>query len=372
MRFRNRIAPLSAVAIAMVFAGCAVIDSEPDGTITGGNVTEPGIGGVPQPGNYRASWVNTEPPHPTPSLPLIMAVVNQEGSGWFDAGCNIVTANFEPNSIAHGQLVDFGCPSESAQSILAESLAGDYLRLSEDSFQVGYLVFNLAHFELPPYPLPGAYDVILLPESRQIADANVTENGTVEFFAGCNRIGLDLATNNEVESIYSTDTLCDSVTETWDEGALLSNLNAGSEIQMLSENVFELDNLRFLARPDLNRVNATWRIDPESNLSPSDLEVDVLVTRIACNSGVTGFVNPPEFAEIEDSLYITFTVGPRTLGGAFCPSNNEVPYTIYLGGGLQHFSLVDGICKLPENLQTSFCRTPIRWEPDTGIVEMAW
>lgn len=79
------------------------------------------------------------------------------------------------------------------------------------------------------------------------------------------------------------------------------------------------------------------------------------VTRLECNSGVTGEVNDPRVEESEQTVTITFTVSPSKAGGADCQSNDAVPYEVQLSNPLRGRTLVDGACASTEAGETTFC-----------------
>lgn len=88
---------------------------------------------------------------------------------------------------------------------------------------------------------------------------------------------------------------------------------------------------------------AVWRPAIGGVPDPRASTVDVLVTRVSCNSGVTGDVVAPSVQDIGDRVVVTFEVTPEVQAGT-CPSNDWVPYRIELGGPLGGRRLVDGRC----------------------------
>jgi hypothetical protein len=87
---------------------------------------------------------------------------------------------------------------------------------------------------------------------------------------------------------------------------------------------------------------ATWRLDPSFTVTPETRTLHVLVTRLGCNTGVTGVVNPPDLSAGTNNVRITFTV-EHSAGGR-CPGNDEVPYTVDLSMAVGVRLLYDGAC----------------------------
>lgn len=72
--------------------------------------------------------------------------------------------------------------------------------------------------------------------------------------------------------------------------------------------------------------------------------IDVLVSRMGCNSGVTGEVLEPEVEESADEVVVRFRVSPGEPAEANCPDNVEEAYTLVLDERLGQRRLVDGEC----------------------------
>jgi hypothetical protein len=89
---------------------------------------------------------------------------------------------------------------------------------------------------------------------------------------------------------------------------------------------------------------ATWRLAPSQTLDANTTTFSALVTRLGCNSGVTGDVNNPDIELTDDQVVITFTVSPGEPSSAACQGNNQVAYTVELPEGLGDRALVDGEC----------------------------
>lgn len=101
---------------------------------------------------------------------------------------------------------------------------------------------------------------------------------------------------------------------------------------------------------------AVWALRPNSSIDRSSTTFTALVSRLGCNSGVTGKVLAPEIQMSKSAVVVTFSVAPGKPGGANCQGNNEVAYEVDLGEPLLDRKLVDGQC-LPggEAVTTSFC-----------------
>lgn len=109
---------------------------------------------------------------------------------------------------------------------------------------------------------------------------------------------------------------------------------------------------------------AVWFLAPDRTPAASSTSLAVLVSRLDCNSGVTGEVLPPEIRKSESEIVVTFAVAPRSPGAASCQSNNQVPYEVDLGEPIGRRSLIDGEC-LPggQAATTSHCASGPRRHP---------
>jgi hypothetical protein len=110
---------------------------------------------------------------------------------------------------------------------------------------------------------------------------------------------------------------------------------------------------------------AVWELQPDKPLSVSSISFTALVSRLACNSGVTGAVLAPNVQIRPAEVVVTFQVEPGNPHGGNCQGNNWVPYEVELSEPIGHRSLIDGEC-LPgqEAERTSFCRPDgRRWSP---------
>ncbi|WP_139217883.1 hypothetical protein [Micromonospora phaseoli] len=110
---------------------------------------------------------------------------------------------------------------------------------------------------------------------------------------------------------------------------------------------------------------AVWSLGPDQSLQRSSTKFIALVSRLGCNSGVTGQVLAPEIHKSESEVVVAFSVAPKQPGAAACPGNDQVPYEVDLGEPLRDRALADGQC-LPGGgaVTTSFCATgPTRFRP---------
>lgn len=110
---------------------------------------------------------------------------------------------------------------------------------------------------------------------------------------------------------------------------------------------------------------AVWDLGPSSGIDGSSTTFTALVSRLSCNSGVTGEVLAPDIQFSESTVAVTFSVAPAGPGGGDCQGNEEVAYEVALGEPLLDRNLVDGQC-LPggEAVNTSACAPdPTRHKP---------
>ena len=110
---------------------------------------------------------------------------------------------------------------------------------------------------------------------------------------------------------------------------------------------------------------ASWRITPGEEVSPASIQLQVLVTRVGCNSGVTGNVEEPEIEVTSDRVTVTFVVTPGEPGSATCPGNPDVPFLLTLPEPLGSRALADGQCLTNGDVaSTAFCADGgLRYEP---------
>ena len=110
---------------------------------------------------------------------------------------------------------------------------------------------------------------------------------------------------------------------------------------------------------------AVWTLAERTAVTGSSTRFVALVTRLECNSGVTGGVLPPDVLVTDTEVVVTFAVEPREAGNADCQGNDQVAHDVLLDEPLGARTLVDGQC-LPgaEAATTSHCRQGgTRWEP---------
>lgn len=110
-------------------------------------------------------------------------------------------------------------------------------------------------------------------------------------------------------------------------------------------------------------VTATWRLAPGAEPDAAATSIDVLVTRLECNSGVTGTVDEPQVEALDGEVVITITVSPGTPVAADCQGNDEVPATVLLPEALGDRLLVDGACRTTRASSTVSCESEIRFAP---------
>ena len=97
-------------------------------------------------------------------------------------------------------------------------------------------------------------------------------------------------------------------------------------------------------------------LKPGQTLQGSSTRFTALVSRLDCNSGVTGQVLAPHIRLSESAIVVTFTVAPKQSGDATCPGNAQVATEADLGEPLRGRALKDGQC-LPGGQAggTAFC-----------------
>lgn len=99
-------------------------------------------------------------------------------------------------------------------------------------------------------------------------------------------------------------------------------------------------------------VDAVWRLPDGVQPDPTAKSFAVEVSRVGCNSGVTGEVLAPTVEEVNQEVVVTFTVLPETTGAVDCQGNDWVPSTVRLSEALGERSLYDGEC-LPSATATA-------------------
>lgn len=103
-------------------------------------------------------------------------------------------------------------------------------------------------------------------------------------------------------------------------------------------------------------ADASWKLAPDQDVGPTSKQLDLLVTRVGCNSGVTGEVQEPKIEVKSDRIIVTFMVSPGEPGSANCQGNPEVPYRLALPEPLGERALADGQCLNNDDVaRTSFC-----------------
>lgn len=102
-------------------------------------------------------------------------------------------------------------------------------------------------------------------------------------------------------------------------------------------------------------AEATWDVAPDQSLDADTTTFTALVTRLGCNSGVTGEANEPAIEVTDAQVVITFTVSPGEPSSATCPSNDQVSYDVELPEVLGSRELIDGACESGEAKGTEPC-----------------
>ena len=112
-------------------------------------------------------------------------------------------------------------------------------------------------------------------------------------------------------------------------------------------------------------ADASWTLAPGQEVGPTSEQLQVLVTRVGCNSGVTGEVEEPEVEVKSDRVIVTFVVSPGEPGSADCQGNPEVPFLLTLPEPLGNRALADGQCLGNDEVAgTAFCADGgLRYQP---------
>lgn len=115
----------------------------------------------------------------------------------------------------------------------------------------------------------------------------------------------------------------------------------------------------------VDTADASWTLAPGQEVGPTSTQLQVLVTRVGCNSGVTGEVEEPEVEVKSDRVVVTFVVTPGEPGSANCQGNPEMPFLLTLPEPLGNRALADGQCLTNDDVaSTAFCADGgLRYEP---------
>lgn len=151
--------------------------------------------------------------------------------------------------------------------------------------------------------------------------------------------------------------------------ALISAASAAAILgtYMLVSQVGGTEDANPLASITLEGDPAFWILDPGSEVSARSTAIEVLVSRLACNSGITGEILGPQVAASATKITVTFAVSPDSDGG-FCVFNDQVPVRVDLGGPIGERVLVDGGCLGPRSPDgDATCNgqeggPPVRWD----------
>lgn len=109
---------------------------------------------------------------------------------------------------------------------------------------------------------------------------------------------------------------------------------------------------------------AIWDLAPQQTLDANTTTFTAMVTRLSCNSGVTGEPNDPAIDVTGDQVVITFTVSPGEPSNADCQGNDQVSQEVELPEALGDRELVDGECASNEANDTAPCQpSGVRYRP---------
>ncbi len=98
------------------------------------------------------------------------------------------------------------------------------------------------------------------------------------------------------------------------------------------------------AKPPRSGDSAVWQVAERASIEATATGFTADVSRLACNSGVTGKVLAPSVEETPTTIIVTFAVAPVRPGAKDCQSNNSVPHVVRLREPLGDRVLVDGSC----------------------------
>jgi heat shock protein HslJ len=215
---------------------------------------------------------------------------------------------------------------------------------------------------------PGGQSV--LPDARKGQVVLTFADGEVTGATGCNSIfgAYEHGGEDGRDLQFPRAELGSTLVNCADEPPLLTRLLEVRHVSG-SGNVRRLHAENWMIVAELRRAKGTaaafWTVAPGQDLNAETSEIAVLVTRLGCNSGVTGGVVEPDVRPEGNRVVLTFTVRPGEPSAADCPGNNQVPYAVELPEPIGNRQLVDGQC-LPEGeaTGTSFCQPDgVRYSP---------
>lgn len=100
---------------------------------------------------------------------------------------------------------------------------------------------------------------------------------------------------------------------------------------------------------------AVWSVAPGERPTPTSTSFTAAVSRLGCNSGVTGDVLEPRVDYNPSQIIVTFEVAADRDGG-LCPSNKPVDVQVDLSEPIGDRDLIDGQCRPGAAAETtSFC-----------------
>ncbi len=106
---------------------------------------------------------------------------------------------------------------------------------------------------------------------------------------------------------------------------------------------------------------ATWRISKPTNLGRDSTNIEVVVTRLGCSSGVTGETLAPVVTYKSEQITIRIDVEPFGGDAADCQWNDAVPVIVQLDQPLGERTLIDGGCLRIDAANTAVCESDLRW-----------
>lgn len=105
-----------------------------------------------------------------------------------------------------------------------------------------------------------------------------------------------------------------------------------------------------------------WELYDAESVTPATSVLNIGVTRLDCNSGVTGNALEPKVSYEQARILIETDVEPQRPQAATCQSNNYVRVRLELSEPIGDRQLVDASCLNGDADHTSFCFEPVRWK----------
>lgn len=112
-----------------------------------------------------------------------------------------------------------------------------------------------------------------------------------------------------------------------------------------------------------DRDPAAWQLYDAESVTPKTTDLTIGVTRLGCNSGVTGKVFEPEISYEQTRILIKPDVEAVRVFAAACPTKDFVRVRVELREPIGRRELVDAGCLNKDVAPEIDCATPARWKP---------